>query len=112
MVIAVDNFLHILADNGQTIMNSFLLDSSLSCMAWSEDGNFLFAMTGAGSLSVIHIPGNFLVGTQHLPICNNQNHPVNIHVGNDELIILTKNGTLLRFFNILVLIEIRLLQFF
>lgn len=65
-------------------------------MAVSNDNNFLFVLTETGSLSIVHIPGNFLVGTQPIPICDAQDKPIHIHVSANELIILTTNGSLLR----------------
>lgn len=97
MVLAVDNYCHILTDNCQVVLKSFSLDSCLSSFSWSSDGKFLFLVTEGGFLSVVYIPDSLLVATMPLPGFNSQNQPIHISVVNDEILVLSSNGTLFRY---------------
>lgn len=95
-VLAVDNYCHILADNCETSLKSFSLDSGLSCKTWSSDGQFLFLVTTGGYLTTLFIPDRFLITSMPLPNFSAPNHPVSIYAGMDEIMILSSSGVLLR----------------
>ena len=95
-VLAVDNYCHLLADNCETRIKSFSLDSCLSCQTWSSDGQFLFLVTTGGVLTILFIPDRLLIATMPLPNFGAPNHPISIHVGVDEVMILSSIGLLLR----------------
>lgn len=95
-MIAVDSYCHILTDNCQTVLKSFLLDSHPSCLAWSLDGNFLFIVTEGGHMSVIYIPDSLLLVTMPLPNFSLPNQAVYITIRKDEVLLLSSNGLLLR----------------
>ncbi|KAK4002762.1 hypothetical protein OUZ56_004564 [Daphnia magna] len=99
-VIAVDSYCHILTDNCQTVLKSFLLDSHPSCLAWSLDGNFLFIVTEGGHMSVIYIPDSLLLVTMPLPNFSLPNQAVYITIRKDEVLLLSSNGLLLRLSNL------------
>ena len=95
-VLAIENYIHILKDSCQTVLKSFSLDSCPSCLSWSSDGKFLFVLTETGFMTVIYVPQNLLVSSSQIPEFNSRNQPVDIHVGLNEILVLSNDGLLYR----------------